>query len=122
MVSFVKGKVMIKKAGTQKWDSLKLNTRVTKDDEIKTFKGASVQIKFKNKRIAKIKPESTIRVSSLFKKNVRVTGTLKSIFTKVSKGKGNRRDFGITAVVGVRGDDVSRKKIKVKPDELLWEE
>lgn len=120
MVSFVKGKVMIKKAGSQKWDSLKLRTKVTKNDVIKTFKKASVLIRFKNQSIAKIKPERTVKVALLLKKPVKVTGTLKTVFSKISKG--GKRNLGITAVVGVRGDDVSRKEIKVKPDELLWEE
>ena len=120
MVSFIMGKVMIKKANTEKWDSLKLKMKVANDDEIKTFKGARVQIKLKNQRIAKIKPESTVKVSSLFKQNVKVTGNLKSIFAKISKG--GRRNLGITAVVGVRGDDVSRREIKVKSHELFWEE
>ena len=118
-VSFVMGKAMIKKAGTDKWVSLKINTKVTKNDVIKTPAKASVKIKFRNKKIAKVKPNSTVKIASLMKRKVKVTGSLKSIFEKTKKSTGK---LGVTAVAGVRGADVSKKKDTVKPAELLWEE
>ena len=35
--------------------------------------------------------------------------------------KDDKNKFGVTAVGGVRGEDVSKKKEKVKSDELEWE-
>lgn len=118
-VSFVMGKAMIKKAGTDKWVSLKINTKVSKNDVIKTPANASVKIKFINKRIAKVSPNNTVKIASLMKVKVKVTGSLKSIFEKTKKGT---KKLGVTAVAGVRGADVSKKKDGVKPTDLLWEE
>lgn len=120
VVSFVMGNAMIKKAGTKKWESLKLKTKVTKYDEIKTSAKSSVKIRLKNKRIAVIKSRKTVKKASLLKKPVKVKGSLKSVFSKTKKDK--KSEFGVTAVGGVRGDDVSKKKQKVKSDELQWDE
>ena len=120
MVTFVKGKAEIKKAGTKKRVPLKIKTKVTAKDEIKTPAKSEVIIKLRNKKLVKIKPKTKVVITKLLKKSkkTKVKGSLKSVFSKTKKGKEDKNKFGVTAVGGVRGEDVSKKKEKVKSDEL----
>lgn len=108
IVDYVIGKALIKKAGTKIWKPLKLKTKLTKGDEIKTLAKSRVKIRLKNKKIAEIKPKSKVKIASLLKKSKKVKGSLKSIFSKTKKGT----EFGVTGVAGVRGADVSKKNEK----------
>ncbi len=104
IVDFVIGKALIKKAGSNIWEPLKLKTKLTKDDTIKTFAKARVKIKFKNKKIAEITPKKKIQISELLK--------------KIKNKKSEEKNYGVTGVAGVRGSDKSKDKEK----DLKWEE
>ena len=119
IVMLVTGRPQIKAGGAGPWKALTLRAKVSEKDIIKTDAKSSVKIRLKNNVIADIKPGEEIIVDSLIKKPARVQGSLKNIFGKVARG--TEHHIGVTAVVGVRGDDVSQKQLKIKPAELLWD-
>jgi len=120
VVSFIKGKALVKKSGSKKWVPLKVKTKLTKNALIKTFPKTEVRLKLKNKQIVKIKKRGVIKVEKLLTKRKTVKGSLKSVFFKVGNKKQINK-FGVTAVGGVRGADVSKKKQKVKSKDVNWE-
>lgn len=115
-IDIIVGKALIKK--NNKWINLSIGTMVSKNDIIKTGKGASVKIKFNNDKIGEIKANQVVKVESLFLASSTKKGSMNSLMKKI--GKSYEIQGGPTAVAGVRGADVSKQKKKVKKDELDW--
>ncbi|MBN1898647.1 MAG: hypothetical protein JW827_07715 [Spirochaetes bacterium] len=116
IIHYMTGKAVYKKEGTEKWVPLELKMKLTQNDTIKTEKDSTVKIKLNNKKIAVVKPNTTVKVSSLLKAKSQKNGLLKSFIKK----KGKARSSSPTAVAGVRGKDASKKKIK--DNKVKWDD
>ncbi|MBN1898871.1 MAG: hypothetical protein JW827_08850 [Spirochaetes bacterium] len=118
-VNFIVGKAMIMRSGSKNWEALKIKTLLSGDDVIKTLGKSRVKIKLRDNRIIEVKSNKVIKIATLMTKSRKIQGSLNSVFTKMKKTSTKGR-VGITAVAGVRGDDVSRKEQKVKPEDVEW--
>lgn len=121
IINQITGNVKIIQNGKSKDAAIGMS--IKKNDTIKVLKNSKVQLKFNNGVIVSYSDEKTIKASEIYTKIQ--TSKKKSILNLLSgslkKLKKNDNSNNVTAVAGVRGDDVNQKRT-IKDTEVNWEE
>jgi len=113
----IKGDVKIKKANSNKWKVLRMNTIIKKNDKIKVAKNSYIKLKFKDKSILVVRGEKKFELQKLASQ-IALKRDKKKLLKKLKGGK-EESEFGATAVAGVRGNKVG--DVLKNSDNVFWE-
>lgn len=116
------GEIKLNRNG--KWEKVKQGMNVLKSDVIKIGKNSKMRLTLNDGSAYSIMGEKEIKVADLVsqKKTAKKSSLKKLLSGALGKLKKNSNGNNITAVAGVRGDDVANQKAKVDESEVDWDE
>lgn len=119
-VSFFSGDAIVIRNGKEK--KVSIGMELYKNDIVKLDEYAKMMVKFKNKIQSRYTGPTKINLSdTLARLESRKKISLKQLLSgTLNKIKKNKSSGSVTAVVGVRGDDVANQKAKINEEELSW--